>query len=579
MLRSVQERRSSLERAFDPWPRQTLAQHFERMADNFGDRYVLVTPEVSLTYRELYESVRHKAKGLLALGVSPRDHVALLLANGAEFLDLALAVSMVGGVAVPLNTMLREDELDYILEQSDSKWLFVHQSTGSNEHEKAVMSILSNRQTEGTPLTLKEVVVLPTSKEGVAENFRSWEEFCNAADSVSEEVLDNAYAKSKYPDEVVNIIYTSGTTGQPKGVMLTSDMLLRCAYSSALSRAFDDGRRIFTPLPLYHVFAWVEGLLTVSFVGGCVVTTPGFRASQALEMMQEWKVEDFLCVPTILLALVNEAEHGGYDTSSLQALMCAAAPCPVPLWERAVRVFGIKELCSGYGGTEASAATVHTEVGDSIEKVSSTVGRIKPGGPSGLVEYGGRNSEYKVVDPDTREQLPVGSVGELVVRGNFVTRGYYKKPEETAAVIDYDGWFYTGDLGCMRPDGYLEFHGRAKELYKVSGENVSPKEVEEVISQHPCVEQVYVVGVPSLMTDETGAAFIEFREGQSASRAEIVSWCRERLARFKVPRYYFFLSHGEWPMTGTGKIQKFLLSDIAQERIREEGTAEAHVDS
>jgi fatty-acyl-CoA synthase len=580
VLRPVIDRRMSLAEAYDPWPRRNLAQHFEQMASVFGDRLVLVTPEVRVTYRELYEEVRTVAKGLIALGVKRRDHVALLLANGAEFLSLALAVSMVGGVVVPLNTMLREDELDYILSHSNSKWLFVHESAGGNDHEKAIMSILSDRETREEPLALQAVVVLPTSEAPIFDGFRSFASFARAADSVSDATLDQIYRASQYPDEIVNIIYTSGTTGLPKGVMLTSDMLLRCAYSSALSRAFDDGRKVFTPLPLYHVFAWVEGLLAVSFVGGCVLTTASFKPSQALAMIDEWQAEDFLCVPTILLALVNEAERSPYNTDSLQALMCAAAPAPVPLWERAVQVLGLSEMCSGYGGTEATAATVHTEVGDPIEKVSTTVGRIKPGGPSGLVEYGNCNSEYKVVDPDTRVTLPAGSVGEFAVRGNFVTRGYYNEPVATAAVFDYDGWFYTGDLGCIDPnDGYLEFHGRAKEVYKVSGENVSPQEVEEVISRYPAVEQAYVVGVPSPVTDETGAAFIELREGQSATRAEIVSWCREHLARFKVPRYYFFLTHEEWPVTGTGKIQKFLLSDIAKERIREEGTQEAHVDA
>ncbi|MBX6394985.1 MAG: AMP-binding protein, partial [Alicyclobacillaceae bacterium] len=372
---------------------------------------------------------------------------------------------------------------------------------------------------------------------------------------------------------VSDIIFTSGTTGLPKGVMLTHDMFLRCAYSTTLSRAFEDGRRIFTPLPYYHVFAYVEGLLAVSFVGGAMISMPQFHPRQSLALMERYKATDFLCVPSMLVAILNHPERDQFDLSSLRALMCAAAPAPVPIWERAVRELGVEEICTAYGGTEATASTVHTEVGDPIEIIVTRVGRIKPAGSSGLPEFGGANVQYKVVDPFTGEDLPEGSVGELAVRGNTVTRGYYKKPEETAAAIDKDGWFRTGDLGRIDEKGYLEFLGRSKEMYKVSGENVSPKEVEEVISRHPAVNQVYVVGVPDPLTSEAGAAFIELKPGTTCTRREILHWCQERLAKFKIPRHIWFVEPGTWPMTGTGKIQKFRLQEIAKERLLQGTTA------
>jgi fatty-acyl-CoA synthase len=184
-----------------------------------------------------------------------------------------------------------------------------------------------------------------------------------------------------------------------------------------------------------------------------------------------------------------------------------------------------------------------------------------------------------VIDPESGEDLDDGEIGELAVRGNFVTRGYYRKPEETAQHIDKDGWFRTGDLGRIDDDGYLEFHGRSNELYKVSGENVAPKEIEEVLSRHPAVNQAYVVGVPSQITSETGVALIELRDGQSTTRTEMIEWCRQHLAKFKVPRYYFFLEASDWPMTGTGKIQKYLLTQLARERIAHEGASEEDLDA
>jgi fatty-acyl-CoA synthase len=263
-----------------------------------------------------------------------------------------------------------------------------------------------------------------------------------------------------------------------------------------------------------------------------------------------------------------------YDLSSLYALMCAAAPAPVAVWEQAMRELGLTEVCTGYGGTEVTASTAHTEVGDSIERITTRVGRLKPGGVSGLPEFGGSNIQYKVIDPFTGEDLPPGSIGELTVRGNTVTRGYYKKPAETAAAIDKDGWFRSGDLGRIDEHGYIEFLGRSTEMYKVSGENVSPKEVEDVINRHPAVAQAYVVGVPDNLTTETGAAFIQLKAGMTLTRRDVVQWCSERLAKFKIPRHVWFMEQSDWPMTGTGKIQKFKLRELAKQKLEQGSTAQ-----
>jgi fatty-acyl-CoA synthase len=255
--------------------------------------------------------------------------------------------------------------------------------------------------------------------------------------------------------------------------------------------------------------------------------------------------------------------------------MCAAAPAPVSVWQRAIDVLKLTEICTGYGGTEVTASTAHTEIGDAVETVVTRVGRIKPGGAGGLPEFGGANVQYKTVDPATGEDLPPGAVGELAVRGNIVTRGYYNKPEETFAAIDKDGWFRTGDLGRLDERGYIELLGRSKEQYKISGENVSPKEVEDVINKHPAVAQAYVVGVKDPATVETGAAFVELRPGHTCTRAEILEHCREHLAKFKVPRHVWFVTAAEWPLTGNGKIQKFRLKEMAEQRLAERGRSKA----
>ncbi len=560
---SAQERREALAARYPVWPRHTLPQHFREQAERFGTRPAVITEERSLTYEEIWEQARCYAKSLLSLGVGRRDHVAMIMANEPETVSLMIAVWMIGAVCVPVNTMLREEELKYVLQQSDSRWLFLHQLAGGVQHSESVLRICGDLH------KLQRMICIPNAEQPLHERFLPWDSFLDLQSAVSDDTLNESAKASCYPDEVADIIYTSGSTGQPKGVMITHDMFLRCAYATAQSRGFEDGRRIFTALPLYHVFALVEGILALSFVGGAHIMVPGFVPLQALKMIERHRANDVLCVPSMLVAMINHPEVHNINLSSLYALMCAAAPAPVSVWQRAIDILQLTEICTGYGGTEVTASTAHTEIGDEIETVVTRVGRIKPGGVSGLSEFAGANVQYKTVDPETGEDLAPGAVGELTVRGNIVTKGYYNKPEETFAAIDKDGWFRTGDLGRLDERGYIELLGRSKEMYKISGENVAPKEVEDVINRHPAVAQAYVVGVKDPATVETGAAFIELRPGHSCSRAEIVDYCHQYLARFKVPRHVWFVTAADWPVTGNGKIQKFRLKEMAENKLNE----------
>lgn len=575
MTLSTNDRREALESMYPVWPRRTLAAHFAEQAKRFGSRPLLITVNGSYSYQEIWYEGQRYARALIGLGVQRRQHVAVLMANDPEYAFLMLGIWLVGAVCVPINTMFRDDELLYMLRQSDSRWLFMHQLAGGVQHSDTLSRVYEELVAKDGKPGIWRVICLANTDEPLDPRFLPWADFARKGNDVKVEEFQARAAASEYPDEVADIIYTSGSTGLPKGVMITHDMFLRCAYSTALSRAFEDGRRVYTALPLYHVFALVEGILAVSFVGGALIIAPRFTPLLSLQIMEKHCAHDVLCVPSMLVALLNHADVAAFDLSSLYAMMCAAAPAPIAVWERAIKELGLREICAGYGGTEATAATAHTEVGDPLETVVTRVGRIKPGGSSGLPEYDGANVQYKTVDPFTREDLASGEIGELAVRGNLVTKGYYNKPDETADVIDKDGWLRTGDLGRVDESGYIELLGRSKELYKISGENVAPKEVEDVICKHPAVAQAYVVGVKDAMTSETGAAFIEFKPGVTGTRREMIDYCQERLARFKVPRYFWFVSSGEWPMTGTGKIQKFRLQEMAEERLRERGGAAA----
>lgn len=574
MKLSVSERRQALENRFPEWPRDTISRHFEKACQEYRNRPYLYIDGEEFTFEQIWNQGVQYAKALLKLGVKRRDHVAILMNNHYTFPSLMVASSIVGAVFIPINAMLTKNEVKYIVSQSDSQFLILHQSVKDKNHAQAVSELLDDEDFMSNS-KLKKVICVPTEENAaVDERFILWDEFLALANEVSDEQLEERWKESKYPDEVAIIMYTSGSTGSPKGVMLTDDMLLRSAYSTCLSRAIEDGRVTFAPLPFYHCFAIIEAILAMSFVGGSVISALGASPLASLQLMEKYKANDYLCVPSTLVPLLNHPRVAEFDLSNLFAMWCGAAPAPIPVWEKAVKVLGLTEIITGYGQTEVASSGVTTEIGDSLERISTRVGRPKLGGVTGLKEFDNSVVQYKTIDRDTGEDLPPGEVGELAVRGVTVTHGYYKKPEETAKVIDKDGWLRTGDVGRIDENGYIQMLGRSKEMYKVSGELVSPREVEIVISQHPAVNQVQVIGVPDSMTTEIGAAFIELKEGQTATRKEMIDWCTPRLARFKIPRHVWFIEADEWPMTSTGKVQKFRLKDMAEEKLsktRKEG--------
>jgi len=561
---SLMDARAQLDEAFGPWERLTLADRFDELAGRFADRPLVLTQDRDWTYAEVQAASMRLSAGLLAIGVGRRDHVAMIMANYPEYVIVRLAIARVGAVAVPLNYALKADENAYLLRQSDSAFLITMDRFRDEDYLRQLDTIAPGWRTRSqTALPeLREVVVFPTGT-AVPDVPLTLEGVEAAGADVSDDDVMTRQRQSAYPDEVADILYTSGTTALPKGVMLTHDMLWRSAMSTAWGRGYQDGWRLFFPMPLYHVFGYVEGLLAGMLVGGAVIPQVQYDPQQALRLMSDKRATEALFVPAILMALLNEGNLDSFDLTPLQSIFCASSPAPVHLWERAKTAFSIEEVHTGYGMTEVSAATLATRPGDSVQSVSTRVGAVLPGGPGGLPEFGGANTQYKTVDPIDGSNLPPGAEGELACRGNIVTRGYYGKPVETSEVIDKDGWLRSGDLGRIHPDGLVELTGRSKDIYKLNGENVIPKEIEEVLGAHPAVEQAFVVGVPDELCGEVGVAFVAFRSGQSATEDELRQHVRERLARHKVPHAVLFVGPGQLPTTVSGKIQKFRLRDMA----------------
>jgi fatty-acyl-CoA synthase len=357
-------------------------------------------------------------------------------------------------------------------------------------------------------------------------------------------------------------MYTSGTTSMPKGVLVTHDMLWRSAYGSCLNRGYQEGRRIFVPLPFYHTFGFVEGVLASMYTGGSIIPQLEFNGDHAAYLIEKFKADDIVCVPTIALKLVEAQRKNPRDLSSLNAMYCAGAEVSVTLWEDLKNDLQIDELITGFGMTELAAGVLQTDPKDDLSYLTNYVGKSIPGGHFGLKELNGNNIAFKIRDPETGKIYNANRGGELICKGPLVTKGYFNKPKETAEAFTEDGWFRTGDLAYIHENGYISLTGRLKEIYRMGAENVAPKEIEDVITSHSSVNQAYVIGVPDPVMGEVGLAWIVLEPSASLTKEEILDYLNSRLARFKIPKYIKFVEHHELPLNQTGKVQKFKLQEM-----------------
>lgn len=571
MSDSIQDRRDHLERRFPHWAPRTLDDFLDRCAEEFGDRPLVLADEVTMTYSDVAELSRRLAAGLVAMGVRPGDRVGMVMANHPEFTPIKFAIARAGAVAVPFNFLYREEELAYVLKQSRCNVLVTMTAFADLDYP-AMLDRVAPGWDRG-PVTefpeLRGIVQLPTGgtpRDGV----RTVAELVTLGDGVLGDgaLGDGAEGDvprgTRTPHELADILYTSGTTGSPKGVMVTHDGVLRTGYASALTRAFEDGRRILFSLPCYHMFGYVEGLLAAMFVGGAIIPRTRFSAADYFAAIERHRATEILCVPTMTVALLEHADRSEYDVSSVFAILSGAAPAPIWLWEKVRTELGITEITTGYGMTECGGAMTMSLPDDDLERHSATVGRIKLAGVAGLADEDGALCGYRTIDPVSGSELQSGEEGELISRGPTHMLGYWDKPAETAETLRED-WVHSGDLGRVRHDGYVQITGRSKELYKSGGELVMPKEIEELLTAMPGISQAYAVGVPDDRWGEVGCVWIVPEPGSTVRPDDVLTVCREKLARFKVPKHILLTTSEELPTTPTGKVQKFRLAGRAAE--------------
>lgn len=558
----IQARRTALRAAHPIWMPTTLHDRLDTCATTFGSRPLVLTDESTFTYDDVVAESRRLAAGLVQLGVKPGGRVGLVMANYPEFVTLKFAISRVGAIAVPFNYLYQRDELAYVLADSGCRVLVTMTEFDGLDYQDMLDGIAPGWDStefadrhiaagDAVP-ALRHVVLLEADAQprggahSVATLAALGSSHLHAANDVGVD-----------PHDPADILYTSGTTGTPKGVVTSHDAVLRTAYASALTRAFEDGRRILFSLPSYHMFGYIEGLLSVLYVGGAIIPLSKFSAERYFAGIQRHGATDMLCVPTMAVAMVESPVRSRYDLSSLDAILCGSAPAPIWLWTQIAEDFDVHEIVTGYGMTECGGAMTLTRPEDSLHLITETVGRPKM---AGAASVSGTDElvQYRCVDPVTGTELGPGQEGELVSSGPTVMQGFWNRPEQTASALR-GAWLHSGDLGVVRPDGYLQVTGRSKELYKSGGELVMPKEIEDLLARHDDVSQVFAVGLIDDRWGEIGCAVVVPAPGALITETDVLAICRAGLAKFKVPKKVVFCAAEDLPKTPTGKVQKFKL--------------------
>ncbi len=524
-----------------PLSAETIGATLQRTAAAYPDNDALVSrhQQIRWSYADFDARVNALADGLIEAGLAKGDRVGIWSPNRAEWALVQYATAKAGLILVNINPAYRSSELQFVLRQSGCRWLFAAQAFKDSSFVEMVASV-RNQLPE-----LEQAVFFGTDAWlGVTET--------TAAGPPSERLTERMRALDC--DDPINIQYTSGTTGFPKGATLTHHNILNNGLLLGQILDYTPADRICCSVPLYHCFGMVMCNLAATNYGSCMVyPSEAFDPAAVLETVQAERCTSLYGVPTMFIAELGHPDFGSYDLSSLRTGIMAGSPCPVEVMKRVVSEIGITEMTIAFGMTETSPVTMMVRTGDTLEHATATVGQVMS------------HTEVKIVDPVTGRTVPRGSPGEFLARGYPVMRGYWNDPQKTAEAIDPARWMHTGDLATMDEDGYVRIVGRAKDMIIRGGENIYPREVEEFLYTHPAIEDVQVIGVPDERYGEQLMAWIIVKPGETLSEDQVREFCRGQIAHFKVPHYIKFAA--AFPMTVTGKIQKYKMRDAAVQEL------------
>jgi fatty-acyl-CoA synthase len=518
---------------------ETIGQNLLRTATLHGDREALVVSHQGYraTYRELWDQTGLTARGLMARGVRRGDRVGIWSPNRAEWVLAQYATARMGAILVNINPAYRTAELEYALNQSGTSFLLLARRFRTADYAGMLAEV------RGRCPELREALVL---EDG-------WEALLRDAGAVAERELAERESELQF-DDPINIQYTSGTTGFPKGANLSHHSILNNGFFIGERLHYTERDRVCIPVPFYHCFGMVLGNLACTTHGACIVVpAESFDPVATMRTTQDERCTSLYGVPTMFMAELEHPEFATFDFSSLRTGIMAGSPCPVEVMRKVQTVMNMPEVTICYGMTETSPVSTQSTTDDPLEKRVATVGRVHP------------HVEIKVVDPVTGRVVPRGEPGELRSRGYIVMLGYWDNEEATRAAIDAGRWMHTGDLATMDDDGYLNIVGRIKDMIIRGGENIYPREVEEYLHTHSDVADVQVIGVPSERYGEEVMAWVRPRDGAQLTGEDLDAFCRGRIASFKIPRHWKFVS--DFPITVTGKVQKFRMREVAVEEL------------
>ena len=531
---------------------ETIGVYFDRICEQHPDQDALIVrhQDVRWTYCELQKKVNELATGLLALGIAPGDRVGIWGPNSHEWVMVQLATAKIGAIMVCINPAYRLYELEFALNKVECKVVIAAESFKTSDYlgmlntlaPELAASEPGKLQAEKLP-HLRTVIRMGAAK---TEGMLNFEDVCLLGGGVEADRLEELQELLK-PDDAINIQFTSGTTGNPKGATLTHCNILNNGYLTGEAMKLTETDRLCIPVPLYHCFGMVLSVLAcVSHGSAMVFPGEAFDPLETLRAVEAEKCTALHGVPTMFITELDHPQFAEFDLSSLRTGIMAGAPCPVEIMKRVISQMHMEDILIAYGQTELSPINNMTLPDDSLERRTETVGRAMPW------------VEIKIVDESNRV-VAIGEKGEICTRGYSVMREYWNDPERTAETIDEAGWLHSGDLATMDGEGYVRIVGRIKDMIIRGGENIYPREIEEFLYQHPAISEVQVFGIPDEKMGEEVCAWVQLNDGQTMTEEDLKAFCKDQITHFKIPRYVRFVT--EYPMTVTGKIQKFVMRD------------------
>jgi fatty-acyl-CoA synthase len=524
---------------------ETIGENLRRTVAQFPESDALIVRHQGYraTYRQLWEQVTLAAKGLLARGVQTGDRVGIWSPNRYEWVVIQYATARIGAILVNVNPAYKTMELEYALRQSGISLLILARAFRTSDYVAMVAEVRPNCPDLHGTLVLED----------------DWDALLAAGESVSEEALAEREATLGF-DDPINIQYTSGTTGFPKGATLSHHSILNNGFFIGERMKLTEQDRVCIPVPFYHCFGMVLGNLACTTHGACmVIPAEAFQPLPTLEAVAAERCTALYGVPTMFIAELNDPAFDTFDLSTLRTGIMAGSPCPVEVMKQVREKMHMEEVTICYGMTETSPVSFQSFTDDPVEKRVSTVGQIHP------------HVECKIVDPATGQVVPRGETGELLSRGYIVMLGYWNNPQATANAIDAARWMHTGDLATMDDEGYVNIVGRLKDMIIRGGENIYPREIEEFLYRHPAVNDVQVIGIPDALYGEQVMAWVKPKSGATVTEAELDAFCRGTIATYKIPRYWKFVD--EFPITVTGKVQKFKMREMAVAELEQQVSA------